>query len=208
MMNFLAGSGTSPLVRLENALALHSRTISTKKHRFLNFEASHGRTKSCTTCHVNKFHFKPPSNPACDLLTGLVKKPQRLAAWRIVSGAGICSGWFIREKPLLLTGEVVSLYELLATIDLTISPLNLTSHHIELASKCAEPTGTMCLCRIGKHLPVSNHFPLPTCCWRDPLAALQSLFVQRKGKQHLSLEPMPTPPKASKCHSNKEIRRW
>ena len=92
MMNFLAGSGTSPLVRLENALALHSRTISTKKHRFLNFEASHGRTKSCTTCHVNKFHFKPPSNPACDLLTGLVKKPQRLAAWRIVSGAGICSG--------------------------------------------------------------------------------------------------------------------
>lgn len=43
---------TSPLVRLENALALHSRTISTKKYTFLNFEASPGRTKSCTTCHV------------------------------------------------------------------------------------------------------------------------------------------------------------
>ena len=65
-----------------------------------------------------KIHCKPPSNPACDLLTGLVKKPQRLAAWRIVSGTGIFPGWFIREKPLLLTWEVVNLYVLLATIDL------------------------------------------------------------------------------------------
>lgn len=61
---------------------------------------------------------------------------------------------------------------------------------------------------LGNIFPSQIIFPCPRVAEGILLRPLQSLFVQRKGKQHLSLEPMPTPPKASKCHSNKEIRRW
>lgn len=91
MMNFLAG----PEALLWYALKMHWRCtpepFQQKNIRSLILRHPLDAQDPALPA-TYKIHCKPPSNPACDLLTGLVKKPQRLAAWRIVSGTGIFPG--------------------------------------------------------------------------------------------------------------------
>lgn len=91
MMNFLAG----PEPLLWYALKMHWRCtpepFQQKNIRSLILRHPLDAQNPALPA-TYKIHCKPPSDPACDLLTGLVKKPQRLAAWRIVSGTGIFPG--------------------------------------------------------------------------------------------------------------------